>query len=163
MLRQCLALILFITPAITMAQRYGRPYSLAENPQVLLEVKAQKQHHYFRAADLRKMPHSSVTLVDPATHTSHVYEGVTLDQLVPSTAHSLQGERVDVAFGSHQTVTLSGTDLDAQSQLLLADTVDGKQLSGHIPYYLVARSPGKLPQTLPDVLCITIHSTKSPD
>jgi hypothetical protein len=163
MLRQCLALILFITPAITMAQRYGRPYSLAENPQVLLEVKAQKQHHYFRAADLREMPHSSVTLVDPATHTSHVYEGVTLDQLAPTSARSLQGERVDVAFGSHQTVTLSGTDLDAQSQLLVADTVDGKQLSGHIPYYLVARSPGKLPQTLPDVLCITIHSTKSPD
>jgi hypothetical protein len=158
MLRQCLALILFIAPAVTMAQRYGRPYSLAENPQVLLEVKVQKQHHYFRAAELRKMPHSSVTLVDPATHTSHIYKGVALDQLVPTTVRGLQGKRVDVAFGSHQTVTL-----DPQSQLLVVDTVDGKQLSEHIPYYLVARSPGKLQQTIPDVLCITIRSTESPD
>jgi len=69
MRRQFLALILFFAPAVTMAQRYGRPYSLAPNPQVLLlEVKFQKQHHYFRAADFRKMPRSSVTVIDAATH-----------------------------------------------------------------------------------------------
>jgi len=160
MLRQCLALLLlFFAPAVTMAQRYGRPYSLAENPQVLLEVKVQKQHHYFRAADLRKMSRSSVTLIDPATHISHVYEGVALDQLLPITARSLQGESIDVAFGSHQTVTLADTDLDPQSQLLVVDTVDGKPLIGHIPYYLVARLRGKPQQTITDVQCITIHST----
>lgn len=160
MLRLCLALLwLLFAPAVTLAQRYGRPYSLAENPQVLLEVNVQKQHHYFRAADLRKMSRSFVTLIDPATHVSHVYEGVALDQLLPATARSLQDERIDVAFGSHQTVTFAGSDLEPQSQLLIVDSVDGKPLIGHVPYYVIARPRGKPQQTMADVQCITIHST----
>src|SRR5215469_1410744 len=158
MFRQCLAVIVLFAPAITMAQRYGRPYSLSENPQVLLlEVKVQKQHYYFSTADLRKMQRSSITLTDPATHTSHVYEGVALDQLVPTTKRSLQGEMIDVAFGSHQTVTLSGPDLDPQSQLLVVDTIDGKPLPGYVPYYLTARLRGK-PQTIAEVRSINIRS-----
>ena len=157
MRRQFLALILFFAPAVTMAQRYGRPYSLAPNPQVLLlEVKFQKQHHYFRAADFRKMPRSSVTVIDAATHASHVYEGVALARFFPATAHS-QGEMIDVEFGSHQSITFSGTDLDPQSHLIVVDTVDGKPLSGYVPYYLVARFRGKPPQTITDVRCIDIH------
>jgi hypothetical protein len=160
MIRQCLALILLLfTPTAVMPQRYGRPHTLAENPQVLLEIRVQKQDHYFRVSDLRKMQRSAVTLTDPATSTSHVYEGVALEQLVPNSALRLQGGSIEIAFGSHKTLTISGIDLDPQTRLLVIDTVDGKQLSGHVPYYLVTRSRGKPEQTITDVECITIKSS----
>jgi hypothetical protein len=142
-----------------MPQRYGRPYTLAENPQVLLEIRVQKQDRYFRVSDLRRMHRSAVTLTDPATNTSHAYEGVALEQLVPNSALSLQGGSIEIAFGFHKTLTISGIDLNPQTRLLVVDTVDGKQFSGHVPYYLVTRSRGKPLQTITDVECITIKSS----
>lgn len=160
MIRQCLALLLLLfTPTALMPQRYGRPYTLAENPQLLLEIRVQKQARYFRVADLRKMQRSAVTLTDPATNTSHVYVGVALDQLIPNTALTSQGESIEIAFDSHKTVTISGIDLDPQTRLIVVDTVDGKPLSGHAPYYLVTKSRGKPQQTITDVQCITIKSS----
>ena len=157
MIRQCLALLLLLfTPTASVPQRYGRPYTLAENPQVLLEIRVQKQDRYFRVSDLRKMQRSAVTVTDPATNTSHVYEGVALDQLVPNTALRLQGGSIEIAFGSHKTLTIFGIDLDPQTKLIVVDTVDGEQLSGHVPYYLVTRSRGKPQQTIIGVQCITI-------
>jgi hypothetical protein len=160
MIRQYLALLLLLfTPAASMAQRYGRPYTLAENPQLLLEIKVQKENRYFRVADLRKMQRSTVTLTDPATNASHVYQGVALDQLVPNPALRLQSGSIEIEFDSHKTLTISETDLDPQTRLLVVDTVDGKPLSGHAPYYLVAKSRGKPQQTIVDVQCITIKSS----
>ena len=160
MIRQCLAILLLLfTPTALMPQRGGRPYTLAETPQVLLEIRVQKQDRYFRVSDLRKMQRSAVTLTDPTTNTSHVYEGVALEQLVPNTALSLQGRSIEIAFGSHKTLTISGIELDPQTRLIVVDTVDGKQLSGFEPYYLVTRSRGKPPQTITHVHCITIKSS----
>jgi hypothetical protein len=160
MIRQCLALLLLLfTPTASLPQRYGRPYTLAENPQLLLEIKVQKENRYFRVADLRKMQRSTVTLTDPATNVSHVYQGVALDQLVPNTVLSLQGGSIEVEFDSHKTLTISETDLDPQARLIVVDTVDGKPLSGHAPYYLLSRSRGKPQQTITDVQRITIKSS----
>lgn len=147
MIRRYLALLLLLfTPTASMPQRYGRPYSLAENPQLLLEIRVQKDERYFRVADLRKMQRSTVTLTDPATNTSHVYQGVALDQLVPNTALRLQSRSIEIEFDSHKTFTILETDLDPQTRLLVVDTVDGKPLSGHAPYYLLtspAANPSK--------------------
>jgi hypothetical protein len=110
-IRQYLALLLLFTPAALMAQRYGRPYTLAENPQLLLEIRVQKLDRYFRVSDLKKMQRSSVTLTDPATNRSHVYVGVALDQLVPNTAYSLQSGSIEVEFDSRKTLTISGNYL----------------------------------------------------
>jgi len=142
-----------------MPQRYGRPYSLAENPQLLLEIRVQKDERYFRVADLRKMQRSTRTLTDPATNASHVYQGVALDQLVPNTALHLQSGSIEIEFDSHKTVTILETDLDPQTRLLVVDTVDGKPLSGRAPYYLLTRSRGKPQQTITDVQRITIKSS----
>ena len=160
MIRQYLALLLLLfTPAASMAQRYGRPYTLAENPQLLLEIRVQQLDRYFRGSDLKKMQRSSVTLTDPATNRSHVYEGVALEQLVPNIGLASSGKSIEIAFDSHKTLTISGIDLDPQTRLIVVDTVDGKPLSGHAPYYLVAKSRGKPQQTIIDVQCITIKSS----
>ena len=80
--------------------------------QVLLQVRVENKSRYFRAADLRKMQPSVVTQSDPATKATHIYEGVPLEQLVPTNALASPGERLRIEFGAHQISTISGMDLD---------------------------------------------------
>ena len=158
MCKQRLALIaLLLTPVASFPQRYGRPYTLAENPQFLLEIKAQNKTHYFRVADLRKMHRTDITMTDPATHASHVYEGVSLDQLLPPLTLASTGQTIKIDFGSHQTLVLSGIDLDPDSKLIIIDTVDGKPLAGSAPYYLFEKLRGKPLQSVADVRSITLQ------
>ena len=158
MSKQCLALfLLLITPLGAMPQRYGRPYSLAEQPQILLQIRFANKSRYFRGSDLRRMQRSVVTQTDSTTKASHVYEGVTLEQLAPSTDLALQGGSIEIEFGSHQTLTLSGIDLAAERKLIIIDTVDGKPLSGHVPFYVFAKSGDK---PITDVQCITVKLSR---
>jgi hypothetical protein len=162
MIRQCLTPFLFFSlliPTASMAQRYGRPYSLAESPQILLLVKAEKNHHYFRPSDLHKLPRTTVTETDPATNVAHTYEGVALDQLLPGAVISSPGEVIEVEYGSHQTLTIPGNELDAQAKTVVADTVDGKPLTGDAPYCFVLRSRYKGFQKINEVQTITIKSS----
>ena len=155
MSKQCLVmLLLLLTPTAAMPQRYGRPYNLAENPQILLQIRIANKSRYFRAPDLRRMPRSVVTQTDSTT--KHVYEGVALDQLVPSAALASEAS-IEIEFGSHKTLTLSGIDLDAARKLIVIDTVDGKPLSGHVPFYLLAKSSDK---PLTDVQCIIVRASR---
>src|SRR5215469_100519 len=128
-----LLLLLLLTPGTSAPQRYGRSYTLTENPQLLLQIKAQNQVRYFHPYDLRKMQRTVVNLTDPKTKASHVYEGVALDQLVPLKAFASEGESIEIQFGSHQITRISGVDLESQTKLVVIDTVDGKQLSGYAP------------------------------
>lgn len=158
MRKQCLAiLLLLITPTGTMPQRYGRPYSLAEDPQTLLQVRVANKSRYFRASDLRRMHRSVVTQTDSTTKASHVYEGVALEQLVPGADLASQAASVEIEFGSHKTLILSGIDLGGGKKLIVVDTVDGKPLSGHIPFYFLAKSGDK---PITDVECIIVRSSR---
>ena len=161
MTRQCLIffLALFI-PTASIAQRYGRPYSMAESPQILLLVRVDKNHHYFRPADLHKMQRTAVTEKDPVTNASHTYEGVALEQLVSNAILTSQGELIEIEFDSHQTLTLSGPDLDLQTKPIIADTVDGKPLSGDAPYCFVVKSRFKPVQTINAIETITVKSSR---
>jgi hypothetical protein len=153
MSRQCLVVfVLLFTPTATLPQRYGRPYSLAEN-QVYLQIKAQNKSRYFSPYDLQKKQRSVVTLEDPSTNTSHTYEGVALEQLVPS---PLDGETIQIEFGSHEIMTVDGTDLDPTTKLIVIDTVDGKLLGGHVPFCLVEKRRGRNPEKITDVRSITV-------
>jgi hypothetical protein len=161
MTRQCLVLLLALfIPTVSVAQRYGRPYSMAESPQILLLVKVDKNHHYFRPADLRRMQRAVVTQTDPITNSSHTYEGVPLEQLVSNAVLALPGEVIEIEFDSHQTLTISGPDLDLQTKPIIADTVDGKPLSGDAPYCFVAKARYKPVQTITGVQTITIKSSR---
>src|SRR5215469_10948775 len=80
-----LPLLLFsLIASACMAQRYGRPYTLAQSPQILLLVKTDKNHHHFRPSDLKKLPRTVVTITDRVTNSPHTHEGVALEQLLPS-------------------------------------------------------------------------------
>jgi hypothetical protein len=158
MRRQCLVIVLLLcTPAMVLAQRYGRPYTLAESPQLLLEIRVEKSHRYFRVADLRKMPRVVVTETDPVTKQKHVYEGVALGQLLSNTALGGPGESIEIDFGKRQMLMLAGTDLDTQGKAIVADTVDGRALTGEAPYYLVVKVRNKAEQAIPNVQCITVR------
>lgn len=162
MIRHCLAvLVLLAAPIPAMSQRYGRPYSLAENPQLILEIRIEKEHRYFSVSDLHKMQRSSVTLADPTTNTSHVYEGVALDQLVPNDVLTSPGESIEILFGREKTATVAGVALDPQTKMIIVDTVDGKPLTGAAPYYLLTKSPSKPQQAIAHVRCITLKSAKT--
>lgn len=153
-------LLLLLTPAAAAPQRYGRPYSLAEAPTLLLEVQVQNKSHYFRPADLRKMQRAIVTQTDPTTKASHVYEGVALEQLVPGMSLASASERIEIEFGSHQTAVISGIDLDLQVKPMIVDKVDGNLLSGHAPYCLIVKSQGKAVERLADVQRVVVKTTK---
>jgi hypothetical protein len=153
-----LLLLLLLTPATSAPQRYGRPYTLAENPQLLLQIKTQNQNRYFHPSDLQKMQRTAVTLTDPMTKASHVYAGVALEQLISAKTLALEGESIEIQFGSRQTIRISRMDLDSQTKPMVVDTVDGKQLSGYAPYYVVMKLRGKPAETIGDVQCIAIKS-----
>jgi len=79
----------------------ARPYTLAENPRLLLEIKVQSKSSYFRVSELRKMQRCTVTETDPATKVTHLYEGVGLEQLIPTLS---EGEGIQIEFGSRHAV-----------------------------------------------------------
>jgi len=154
-----LLLLLLLTPATSAPQRYGRPYTLAENPQLLLQIRVQNQSRYFHLSDLRKVQRTAVTLTDPLTNASHVYEGVALERLISAKAVAFEGESIEIQFGSHQTIRISRMDLDSQTKPMVIDTVDGKQLSGYAPYDVLIKLRGKPAETIADVQCIAIKSS----
>ena len=142
------------------AQRYGRPYSLVEtSPRLLLQVSVQKKSYYFRDSDLRKMPRSVVTETDSTTKQTHVYEGVAFEQLVAITALNSGGETLEIEFGSHQTQTISGNDLETRTKLIVVDTVDGKPISGYVPYDFVAEFRGEPTLTIINVRSINVRAS----
>ena len=160
MYRPCVILfVLLFVPAASLPQRYGRPYTLAETPELYLQIKVQNKSRYFSPSDLQKMQRSVVTLTDPTTNTPHAYEGVALERLMPATALALEGEIIQIEFGSHQKLTIAGIDLDPGTKLMVIDTVDGKRLSGHVPYYFVEKCRGKSLEKLTDVQSITVKSS----
>jgi hypothetical protein len=48
--------------------------------------------------------------------------------------------RYEVSFGSHQTLTLASVDLDPEAKPMVVDTLDGKRVTGYVPYYFIART-----------------------
>ena len=137
-----LLLLLFI-PTGVIPQRYGKPYNFASMPQLLLEVSVQKETHYFSVYDLRKMPRSVVTETDPTTKQTHVYEGVSVNQLVPAAGFNSAGEIVEIEYGSRQIRTIPETALDTLTELIVVDMLDGKPLLRYVPYDFVAKLRGK--------------------
>jgi len=148
MIKHCFAVFVFFFAGLSLpAQRHGRADAIQNyirggpsEPILLLQIQFQEKRSYFRHSDLRKMQRSAVALTDSATGITHTYEGVDLDTLIPATAYGSVPKIIEVSFGSHQTRTISSNDLDPATRPLLADTVDGKQLSGYTPYYFVAKT-----------------------
>lgn len=164
-MRNCLALVFLLLAAPQLpAQRGGRPdaaqnYGRVQNPRLLLQVKFQKRRIYFHASDLQKMRRSSVTLTDPMTNASHTYEGVAIEDLAPDTALALERGSIEVSSDSHAKMKVSTSDIDPGTKPMVADTVDGKKLTGSVPYYFVAKYRQGAAAPIKNVTYISIESS----
>jgi len=102
------------------------------------------------AEDLKKMPRVTVSVNNPHTGKKEEYEGVRLEEILRRAAATL-GEKlkgpamasyVVVSAGDGYRVVFSLAELDegfVDSQVMVADTMDGKAMSGEVgPLRVVA-------------------------
>ena len=145
-------------PTVSVPQRYGRPYTLAENPRLLLEIKVQSKSSYFRVSELRKMQRCTVSQTDPATKVTHVYEGVGLEQLIPTLS---EGEGIQIDFGSrHNVTTVLKRELDSQVKPMVVDKIDGKEPSGRTPFLFLVKPRSEPMERISDINCIAVRSSQ---
>jgi hypothetical protein len=162
MMSRGIALLLFLfVPLELVAQRYGRPdsaqnYGRVKNPHLFLQVKVQKKRSYFGSSDLKKMKRVRVTFVDPVTGASHLYEGVPLSTFLPQGILDTASAVIEVSLDSHRSVTIPSVDLDPSVEPIVVDTVDGKKLTGYVPYYFLAKKQQENAELNKDVKLITI-------
>lgn len=159
--RRIALLLLLFVPLELVAQRYGRPdsaqnYGRVQNPHLLLQVKVQKKQWYFGSSDLKKMKRVRVTLVDPPTGASHLYEGVPLSTLLPQGTLNTAPVVIEVSMNSHHSITIRNVDLNPNEEPIVVDTVDRKTLTGYIPYYFLVKKQQENGALNKDVKLITI-------
>jgi hypothetical protein len=167
MIKCCFAVILSLSAAVSVsAQRYGRADAIQNymrggqsDPRLLLQIRIQGKRLYFRRSDLRKMARSAVILPDPTTGTTHTYEGVDFETLIPSTAYQSGSDIIEISFDTHQTMTISRADLDPAERPIVVDTVDGKKLTGYVPYYFIARTRQNNAAPIKNVRRISVKSS----
>jgi hypothetical protein len=156
-----LTFLLLISPAV-FAQRGGRPEALQiylgqnRNPRLLLQVKYEKTRLYFRFSDLQKKMRSTVTLIDPATGQSHMYEGVRIENLAPGGVLNRESGSLEISTEHKKKVTIRCSDVDFKTPPIVADTVDGKKLTGYVPYYFVAQAREGVEAALRNVKMIEV-------
>jgi hypothetical protein len=144
----CLAgLVLFtLFPMCAFAQRHGRPDAVQNymksarplNQELSLNFEATHSWVYFHLKDLRQMKRTTVRVTDPATHLTISYEGVSLNELVPD---GLANDRFEVfkeSWGFHDKRALWSDDLNMESEMIVADTINGQKLAGETPFYFAA-------------------------
>jgi hypothetical protein len=105
------------------------------------------------------MLRTALTLSDPATGTNHTYEGVNFEALSPNTASRSGLEIIEVSFGSHETVTILSADLDPATKPMVVDTVDGKKLTGYVPYYFIVKTRQDRPVPIKSVQLLSVKSS----
>ncbi|HVN21151.1 MAG TPA: hypothetical protein VMU05_20360 [Dongiaceae bacterium] len=146
---------LFVLQPTAQAQRHGRPDGLqlgyAHDSTLLLEVQRDKKRYYFGEPDLTKMTRHSISAADPLDGRMHAFEGVDLQELTRKTGGLPFLGSIEVSFGKRQKFSLP-----SGSNLIVLDVMDRNKIHGHVPYYLVARMPGRSDLLLKEVTCITI-------
>ena len=86
------------------------------------------------------MQRSVAGLTDLATGITHTYEGVDFEALVPNGVLDAKSNTIQVSFGSREHLSVAETDLDPSSRMLVADTVNGKMLTGYVPYHFLLKT-----------------------
>jgi hypothetical protein len=51
----------------------------------------------------------------------------------------LESGSLEISYGGYQKMTISGSTIDSASKPLVADTLDGKRLTGYVPYSLIVQ------------------------
>jgi hypothetical protein len=97
-------------------------------------------------ADLKKMPRKTLSVANPHSQKTEVYEGVLLEHLLrragATQGEQLRGPAMASYLGDGYRVVFSLAELDSgilDSEVLVADTLDGAPLGDKLgPYRLVA-------------------------
>src|SRR6202163_1682954 len=126
-LKAALVLVLMV-PGFAFAQRHGRAdalqnyYPKTPNPILNIDYQSKKTWTYPRLSDLLKMKRAAVSVPDPKTNRTNLYEGTVLTQFVPDISHY----RVDVfrASSFRDKLAVSSADLDMGSDVIVVDTVN---------------------------------------
>jgi DMSO/TMAO reductase YedYZ molybdopterin-dependent catalytic subunit len=121
-------------------------------------------------ADLMALPRASVTVVDPHDKKSHVYEGVTVEELLKRagvpTGENLHGKSLALcvvagaADGYHAVFSIGELDPSVgPGEVLVADTSDGQPLPAGIgPLRLIVPSDKRPARSVHMVQTLTVVS-----
>jgi hypothetical protein len=104
------------------------------------------------------MLRTEIVLEDAMTRIAHKYEGVKLEYLFSGAGLRFGSETIEVSYGHHQKMTILDSAIASDSQTLVADTIDGKRLTGYVPYFLIiqSRAGQRFTQPLKDVKLISV-------
>jgi hypothetical protein len=136
----------FINSSPLFAQRHGRADSIenfarqGQGAHLLLQIVNKGSRLYVCSSDLRKMSRTVVVLKDAATGISHKFEGVALEYLLSDAGLGFGSETINISYGNNQNTTVLDGAIPSNSQILVADTIDGKRLTGYVPYSLIIQN-----------------------
>lgn len=78
--------------------------------------------------------------------------------MVPTGALNHESGSLEISEEHKQKVTIPCSDLDLKTTPLVADTLDGKKLSGYVPYYFVVKTRQGAPDLLHNVELIEVRA-----
>lgn len=145
------------------AQRHGSSAAPAAqkqpNPILSINTTPVKTWNYFQLSTLLKMDRIAVGVVDPRTNLKNVYEGVPLKELVSGLNHyQLEIYRDFWAFKDKHVVL--SPSLSVQSDVIVADTINGKRLRTDHPFCLIARNDRGEPVVVSNLAYIRLTGTQ---
>ena len=127
------------------AQRHGRPDSAQRNahsirpPELVLTLGNTHQKIHLSSSDLNRLRQSVMVTSDPKTNKITTYEGVLLEDLLASLPRHTEIQSLHVSHGFFHKSTITALQLNPTSEPLIAPTVNGKHLSGDMPFCLIAK------------------------
>ena len=142
------------------AQRMGNYRHGSTHPVLLLQLRVDNHRSYFRPTELLRMSRKVIQETDARKGVTHRYEGVELQNLA-SNNDVRKADSIQISLDNGKKQRLSKTELDSVTLLLVADTVDGKRLTGYAPYTLVLKTKTDSAQTFQGVHCIAITYAQS--
>lgn len=156
-------LLMIMASGCAFAQRHGNSATPAPqkqpNPILSINTASLKTWNYFQLSTLLKMDRIAVGIVDPKTNLKNVYEGVPLKELV-SGLHRYQIEVYRDFWALKDKRVLLGPSLSAQSDVIVADTINGKRLRTDHPFCLIARNDRDDPIVVSNLAYIRLTGTQ---
>jgi hypothetical protein len=140
--------LLTLLPMTSAAQRHGRGDSVQNyikssrplNPQLALNLEAEHKWIYFHLSDLRQMKRTTITVTNSTTNATTSYEGISLGQLAPDAKAKYAFDVFRDSWGFRDRRVISSESLNLESEVIVADTINGIPIADESPYCFVAKA-----------------------
>jgi hypothetical protein len=136
-----------------------KPSHETPNPILNIDYQTAKKWSYIRLSDLLKMKRATVNVSDLKTNIGNQNEGVSLGQLVPNSS----GYQIEVfrdSFAFKDKLAVSSANLDMQSALIVADTINGKSLGKDHQFCFIAKNSHGDPVVIKEFSYIKVISAQ---